>query len=75
MATHHNGGIDCKASLEDIGDGRYLVNIKASNGDHIELTASGKNHAADRLRQFAERAGYNILNAEGVPAHWKMGAA
>ena len=71
MAIHRNGRIGCKAHLEPISDGSYLVNIRAENGDHIELVANGVNHACERLRSFASDAGYNILYAEGVPAHWR----
>lgn len=72
MAPRYQTAIDCKASLEEVGNGEYLVNIKANNGDHIELAAHGVNHAADRLRHFAEAAGYNVLYAEGLPAHWRQ---
>ena len=72
MPPDHQKLIDCKASLEAINANSYLVNIKAVNGDHIELPASGLNHAADRLRSFAKAAGYNVLYAEGLPAYWRQ---
>jgi len=62
----HNGKINVRATVEDVGNEQYLLIIKANNGDHLELPCHGKGHALERLRCVADAMHYHVLYVEGV---------